>query len=751
MNNVPGMRAKPRRRSSLAVMTSLFLIFILAGNSRSAHQVNRPVSNDDGQINQTYLWAEEFGTQLHRGLDFRNLLGTEVYAVADGIVIDMYEAVPDGTYPLNTPKWGNFVLIRHNALLNHYDQISDTTAYTYTIYAHLRQVSVIPSVGDNVTAGSHIANIDSTGNSTGNHLHFQVVLNPSTDLDNIRLYPTNTLDSENRSRNPELWLAPLPGTGTAIGKVSDANGDPVPNLVVCGMVKNTAGYTSSRTYSFAWANPDDIFHENFGTTDVRPGTYSIYAANLATGCGGAHVYDLGNHTFMAGRVTSIGLYPVWLPVVRPANADWDPEMFIRNHDSTGRNVSYTTYIYPPASYLFSGQRTRSINPRGMAVIADEPTKSYSGIVVPNRDSSVVIISKLNGQPAGYTAITAANGLGSAGWERGGNTLYVPLVKDRWNNRSSEIYVTNLGAADTRINVTFFNQAGVDYQGPQNLVVRPNQRTALNPPGYVPTNGYYSAWIRNSTGYNQPLAAVVLETGEISSSVWPTEYAAFSSGGINLFAPMVKKNFNNGTTGITLQNTTAFTATFEARYYDMSGNQQGQTVAGTIAPYSPYVLYNPSQIPDGFLGSIRVTSTGNPPQNLVGQMSEARTTGTITQMTSNLALGGTTTIHLPVWYDNYTAEGGNWTSGVNVQNADGGTNTIAATWYNQAGSQVLTQTATLSTTYDTHNFFDTSLSNFVGSVVIQSTSGKDIVAVSNVVNYAAASGADTAMAFNGSNR
>lgn len=41
--------------------------------------------------------------------------------------------------------------------------------------------------------------------------------------------------------------------------------------------------------------------------------------------------------------------------------------------------------------------------------------------------------------------------------------------------------------------------------------------------------------------------------------------------------------------------------------------------------------------------------------------------------------------------------------------------------------------------------------FVGSVVIQSTSGKDIVAVSNIVNYAGASNADTAMAFNGSNR
>ena len=59
---------------------------------------------------------------------------------------------------------------------------------------------------------------------------------------------------------------------------------------------------------------------------------------------------------------------------------------------------------------------------------------------------------------------------------------------------------------------------------------------------------------------------------------------------------------------------------------MNGNQQGQTVVDTISSNSPYVLYNPAQIPDGFLGSIRITSTNGKP--LVGQMSEARTTGTI---------------------------------------------------------------------------------------------------------------------------
>ena len=744
------------QRPTFAVLFAFTLAVALVGHSQPAHQVQRPVFNDDGQLNQAYLWATEWTTPLgivlqHRGLDFPNPLGTEVFVVANGVVVDMEEGIPNGTFPANSTRFGNFVLIRHNALLNHYDQTSDTTAYAYTIYAHLRQDSVIPDVGDTVTAGTHIADIDSTGNSSGHHLHFQVVLNPSTDLDNIKLDP-NTLDSENRSRNPELWLAPYPGTGAAIGQVSDSNGNPVGNLVVCGIQKQapTTGYVSSRTYSFPWANPDDILHENFGTTDVRPGTYYLYAANLATGCGGAHVYNLGNYSFTAGRSTYIGLYPAWLPVVKPAVAQWDAEMFIRNHDSAQRNVSFTTYTYP-ASYIYSGQRDRTSNLQGTSVIADEPNKSFTGIVVPNRDSSVLIISRYNGQPIGYSGITAINGLGSAGWERGGTTLFVPLVKDHWVNRSSEIYVTNIGAGDARINVTYYNQAGVSYQGSQNLIVRPNQRTALNPPAHVPANGYYSAKITNSSGYDQPLAAVVLEnTTSGSSYEWPAAYNAFSSGNTVLFAPLVKKNYVGGTSGIVIQNTSSSFANFQAIYYNMNGIQQGQPIVGTIAPYSPYVLYNPSQIPDGFLGSVRIMSTSG--QSLVGQLSEVRTTGSIEQMMSNLAIGGTTVVHLPVWYDNYTATGGNWESGVNDQNAGIGVNNITATWYDLAGNPVLARNATLANTYDTHNFYDDpALVNFVGSLVIRSTSNIKIVAVCNIMNIAASSNTDRAMAFNGSNR
>lgn len=748
MQNAPGTRTRRMQRSAFVILSALTLTLSIVAASQSAYQGRRPVSNGDGQILQTYLWATEFGTEQHRGLDFPNTFGTDVLAVADGVVVDLEEGIPDGTFP-GGREWGNFVLIRHSDGKN-YDQTTGSNAYVYTIYAHLSQLSVIPDEGDTVTAGTHIADIDDTGNSSGHHLHLQVVLNPSTDLDNIELEPVNTLDSENRSRNPELWLTPYPGTGAAIGKVTDTNGAPVANLVVCGIEKNapTTGYVSSRTYSFpAWANPDDILHENFGTTDVAPGTYFLYAANRATGCGGAHVYDLGNHTFSADRVTYVGLYPFWLPVVKPSTSLWDAQIFIRNHASGWDSVSYTTFY---RKYV-EEQLNRTTDSQGTAVVADEPHFAESAIVVPNQDSSVVVVANRDGQPAGYSGISATHikdsVIVSPGWERPGSTLYVPLVKDSWVGRSSQIYITNVGMRDTQIDVSYYTNTGTIYPAQQNLTLRPNDRTHLNPTTYVPNNGFYSAKITNNSGYNQPLAAVVLEQGTTTSSAgWPAMYNAFSSGGTTLYAPLIKKNYAGNTTGITLQNISSSTANFEARYYDMDGNQQGQTVTGSIPANGPFVLYNPSQIPDGFLGSVRITATNG---SLVGQMSEGNGDGGLRLM-SNLALGGTDTIHLPLWYDNY-AVGGSWMSGVNVRNTYSASHVITATWYNQNGTPVHTQTATLINSNDTHNFYDTSLTNFIGSVVITSNTDRPVVAVSNARNWAGTAGTDVVFAFNGSNR
>ena len=89
------------------------------------------------------------GTAFHEGLDFPAPTGTPIFAAAAGVVIAA-EFHPD---------YGNMLDIDHgNDIM--------------TRYAHASVLYV--KVGDIVKRGQHIADIGTTGRSTGPHLHFEV-------------------------------------------------------------------------------------------------------------------------------------------------------------------------------------------------------------------------------------------------------------------------------------------------------------------------------------------------------------------------------------------------------------------------------------------------------------------------------------------------------------------------------------------------------------------------------------------------
>ncbi|RAV11002.1 M23 family peptidase [Mycolicibacterium sp. GF69] len=109
------------------------------------------------------MWTSGFGYRwgvLHGGIDIANSIGTPVLAASDGVVISA------GPYA----GYGNMVKVRH----------SDGTV---TLYGHLSAWSV--SVGQRVWAGDQIAKMGNTGNSTGPHLHFEVLLNGTDRVDPV--------------------------------------------------------------------------------------------------------------------------------------------------------------------------------------------------------------------------------------------------------------------------------------------------------------------------------------------------------------------------------------------------------------------------------------------------------------------------------------------------------------------------------------------------------------------------------------
>ena len=101
-----------------------------------------------------YRWCPYHGYELHSGIDIPAAYGTSVVAAADGLVIS---AGWMGSY-------GNAVLISHGNGL-------------YTLYGHNSSLNV--SEGQTVSQGQTIAFVGSTGNSTGNHCHFEVRLGGS--------------------------------------------------------------------------------------------------------------------------------------------------------------------------------------------------------------------------------------------------------------------------------------------------------------------------------------------------------------------------------------------------------------------------------------------------------------------------------------------------------------------------------------------------------------------------------------------
>lgn len=111
---------------------------------------SQPVS--DGFVGSGFGWrSDPFTGEMtrHEGIDFAALPGTPIHAAAGGVVV----------LATSHPIWGNVVEIDHgNQLL--------------TRYAHASRLTV--AAGDLVKRGQKIAEVGSTGRSTGPHLHFEV-------------------------------------------------------------------------------------------------------------------------------------------------------------------------------------------------------------------------------------------------------------------------------------------------------------------------------------------------------------------------------------------------------------------------------------------------------------------------------------------------------------------------------------------------------------------------------------------------
>ena len=221
--------------------------------------LQRPIAaGDNPYIDQTYRYGSTMGGmfQQHQGVEFNNPDGTPVHAVADGTVVFAGPA----------EAAANTVAIRHDQGFN--------GQQVFSVYYHNIRLDV--RTGQKVKAGDVIALVGNTGRATNDHLHLEIHVAPTADSGKIvnpaERYPAFTV-------NPQLWIAPLPGTGVVAGRVLDAAGKPLGAARVYGLVLS---YPSETPFVFAetyqeHAHGDAAYGDNFAVGDVPAGRYLIAA------------------------------------------------------------------------------------------------------------------------------------------------------------------------------------------------------------------------------------------------------------------------------------------------------------------------------------------------------------------------------------------------------------------------------------------------------------------------------------------
>lgn len=111
---------------------------------------------DSSKVRLTSPYGPRWGA-FHYGVDLAGPNGTPIYAFADGKVIRAEDKGVQG--------FGGMVILEHEI----------DGEKIQTVYGHMDPGGVEVKEGEEVTAGEHIADIGNSGQSTGPHLHFEVV------------------------------------------------------------------------------------------------------------------------------------------------------------------------------------------------------------------------------------------------------------------------------------------------------------------------------------------------------------------------------------------------------------------------------------------------------------------------------------------------------------------------------------------------------------------------------------------------
>ncbi|CAG1012053.1 Murein hydrolase activator NlpD [Anaerolineae bacterium] len=205
------------------------------------------------ELGYPFGWNKANTTFTHHGVDLVNRRGTPVLAAAEGTVY--YAGLDTERVFGEKPNfYGQLVIIQH-------DFDAPEGGRVFTLYGHLHTVSV--ESGMRVGAGQQIGTVGAKGVALGSHLHFEVRLGNPDDYGAVR--------------NPELWTAPLRGTGTLIARLINADGTPAVGIRVTVTTADSVRHTF--TYADGSVRSDPAYNENVAMGDLPAGCYRLRVRN----------------------------------------------------------------------------------------------------------------------------------------------------------------------------------------------------------------------------------------------------------------------------------------------------------------------------------------------------------------------------------------------------------------------------------------------------------------------------------------
>lgn len=117
-----------------------------------------PLPTGSYTVSDSYGWRTDPFTgkrAFHSGTDFPAPAGTQVLAIADGVVLLVGDA---------PTAWGTYLVVTHTI----------DGQPVASLYGHLLDGGIHVTAGQVVRAGDWIGDVGSTGRSTGPHLHLQI-------------------------------------------------------------------------------------------------------------------------------------------------------------------------------------------------------------------------------------------------------------------------------------------------------------------------------------------------------------------------------------------------------------------------------------------------------------------------------------------------------------------------------------------------------------------------------------------------